>query len=127
MATLPTPSPQGREDKVILLPGAGSPRVDMSWRRAADQIWPAWQALEHWEETSVAELGPPFGELVLLLWSLHRFGGTEAGIVLASELLDRLPVGARLDPVLEDIVECAFALGAGWAGARGASTTAPPR
>ncbi len=84
---------------------------------AADMLWPAWQSLARWEETSAAELGLPFGELIVLLWSLHRFGGTEVGRIVAGELFDRLSEDG-CDPLLEDVAECAFALGAGWAEAR---------
>ncbi len=99
--------------QIIAFPGTGA-----QWRHAAGQIWPAWRALCRWEETSATELGLPFGELVVLLWALHRFGDSDAGVVVAADLLDDLSGGGWSDPLLADVAECAFALGAGWAESR---------
>lgn len=100
------------QSNVIPLP----PAPVAPWQHAAELLWPAWQSLARWEGTSADELGSPFGELVVLLWSLRRFGGAEAD-PLAGELPGRMREGA-CDPLLEDLAECAFALGAGWAEAR---------
>jgi hypothetical protein len=94
------------------------------WRSAADQMWPAWKGLNRWEETAASELDAVLGEFILLLWSVYRFAPTQDGPALFDQILDGNLHPSFSDPVLEDIVEVAFALGAAWADDRGRDTTA---
>jgi hypothetical protein len=96
----------------------------LHWQSAAAQMWPAWRALCRWEETSAAELGPPFGDLLVLLWAVHRFSASDAGVILVDCMLDAVADGPACDPLLADLAECAFALGAGWAEARATGAAA---
>jgi len=88
------------------------------WRDAACRLWPAWKALGRWEEAAVGEVGPEFGELVMLLWSVHRFAGSDDGIAVFDEIVDEDFRLVFADPVTVDVVETAFALGAAWGESR---------
>jgi hypothetical protein len=88
------------------------------WRQAADALWPAWQTLGRWEQTAVGEVGPEFGELLLLLWSIHRFTGSDEGVAVFDQIVDEDFHLTFADPVTVDAVEVAFALGAAWAESR---------
>ena len=82
-------------------------------RVAGERMWPAWRALQAWEQRASTEFGDTLGRIVLLLWTAHCFGGNEDAVALcldAVESIDR-------DSVLADVAEVAFALGAGWAAA----------
>jgi hypothetical protein len=96
------------------------------WRAAADQMWPAWKGLNRWEETAAEELDQVLGEFILLLWSVYRFAPSVDGPALFDQILDADLHPTFNDPVLEDIVEVAFALGAAWADDRGRDTTTAP-
>jgi hypothetical protein len=85
------------------------------WRSAAPQMWPAWKGLNRWEETASADFEAVLGEFILLLWSVHRFGPGDDGTALFDHIVDDNLHPTFSDPVLEDIVEVAFALGAAWA------------
>lgn len=79
-------------------------------RAIADAMWPAWRTLTTWEERAAEEFGSLLGRLLLLLWAVHRFAGVDQALVVCEELVD---LGAY-DPLLADIAELAFALGAAW-------------
>jgi len=78
-------------------------------------LWDAWQALDSWERTADDELGPTLGELLLLLWSIHRLGSSAEGRAALDDLIDENMHPTFDDPVLEDVVGVSFALGAAWA------------
>jgi hypothetical protein len=109
--------PLGVADRGHDAPG-GDDAAAAALRRAGERMWPAWRSLEDWETASAAEFGESLAELVLLLWSVHRFAGTDA-VILAQEISDF----GVCDPLLQDVTEMAFALGAAWANAL--SRTAP--
>lgn len=88
------------------------------FRPAAAGLWPAWKGLERWEETAADELSEPLGELIVLLWTVHRFGAASIGTALLDFVVDEELHPTIYDPVLDDIVEMAFALGAAWAAER---------
>lgn len=98
------------------------PAFEADWRtqlrEVGDALWEAWRALPGWEEVAENELGERLGELLLLLWSAHRFGAAPATSVMVGELVDDQLHSALEDPLLDDIVMMAFALGASWATSR---------
>jgi hypothetical protein len=111
--------------KVAVVTGAEADRSETVdehrarwWREAADALWPAWQALCRWEQTAVCEVGPDFGELLLLLWSIHRFTATEEGVATFDQIVDEDFHLTFADPVIVDAIEVAFAMGAAWAESR---------
>ncbi len=89
------------------------------WRDAAARMWPAWKGLNRWEDTASGDFEAVLGEFILLLWSVHRFGPGDDGTALFDQIVDDGMPPTFSDPVLEDIVEVAFALGAAWAEDRG--------
>lgn len=76
----------------------------------AERMWPAWRSLTTWEDRAAGEFGQLLGQLVLLLWGVHRFSGVDEPLVIYEELTD----AGTYDPLLADIAEMAFALGASW-------------
>jgi hypothetical protein len=88
------------------------------FRPNAMRLWPAWKGLNRWEETVASELPELLGGLILLLWSIHRLGEGSAGGALLDAAVDEDLRPTMSDPVLDDIVELAFALGAAWAEGR---------
>jgi len=91
--------------------------------RVAGSLWPAWRGLQGWEETVDDEIGDQLGDVVLLLWAVHRFAGLEGAEVILDLVLDSEALGPGTDPILHDIVQVAFAMGASWAGSRGRSVS----
>ncbi len=87
-------------------------------RRTAARLWDAWQALDRWEEAADDELGETLGELLLVLWSLHRMGYSSEGEAALGELIDDQLQPTFGDAVLKDLVGVSFALGAAWADQR---------
>jgi hypothetical protein len=85
----------------------------------AARLWPAWKGLNRWEETIADELPELLGDLILLLWSVHRLGEGSVGGALLDAAVDEDLRPTMSDPVLDDIVQLAFALGAAWAEDRG--------
>ena len=121
---LPSPSVvDGDEGEPQRTPNAQAHRQKW-WRDAACRLWPAWKALGRWEEAAVGEVGPEFGELVMLLWSVHRFAGSDSGIAVFDQIVDENFRLVFADPVTVDVVEVAFALGAAWGESR--SPMGPP-
>jgi len=85
---------------------------------AAMRLWPAWRALDEWEGLASDELGGSLGELLVLLWSVRRLLFATESLALFNEFIDEELHPEFSDPLLEDIVEVAFALGAAWANDR---------
>ena len=85
------------------------------WTETAARMWPAWKGLERWEEVAALELDEALGELILLLWSVHRFADSQPGAPVFDKMLDDNMHPLFADPVLVDVAELAFALGAAWA------------
>ena len=101
----------------------------LQWASAvADRLWSAWCGLQSWEDAVDDEMGDRLGDVVLLLWAVHRFAGVEGGEVILDSVLDGEVDPVDRDPVLHDLVQVAFAMGASWASSRGDSNgAAPPR
>lgn len=98
-------SSHSRDDSV---PPAG-------WRTDANEIWRAWRGLEDWDDVVEARFDRGFGRHLLVLWALYTFRGGSPeilGELVADDLEPRFG-----DPVVEDMVRVAFALGASWAAA----------
>jgi hypothetical protein len=93
-----------------------------AWGAAADELWPAWRQLMDWEDRVGASLGIDVGAHLIVLWILSRFGGSPA---LLGELIDDELLPRVADPVVEDMMAVAFALGAAWMAA-GDSHGRPP-
>jgi hypothetical protein len=101
----------------VVAPASGNHRAVPAppWRVAADNLWPAWRELGHWQESAEAELGARLPELLLVLWTLSRLSGTPESVELLFELVSEDLHPDFANDVLEDIVGVAFALGAAWA------------
>lgn len=87
--------------------------------RVAASLWPAWRSLQGWEDAVDDEMGDQLGDVVLLLWAVHRFAGLDGAERIIESVLDGEDAPPETDPVLHDIVQVAFAMGASWAGSRG--------
>ena len=87
-------------------------------RPAVNDLWDAWQALDAWEATAGDELGASLGELLLVLWTVHRLGHSAEGRAALDGLIDDDMHPTFDDPLLEDVVGVCFALGAAWADRR---------
>ena len=83
--------------------------------RGAGQLWSSWPELARWEDRAEEEFGPQLADLIVVLWSLHRLGATAEGIALLQQITDAEADGESVDPVLQDILDMSFALGAAWA------------
>ena len=94
-------------------------------RLTAARLWDAWQALDRWEAVADDELGDTLGELLLVLWSVHRLGLTSEGQAALGELIDEEMHPTFGDALLEDLVGVSFALGAAWAEQRRGSSGVP--
>jgi len=98
--------------------------VRRAWASRSDRIWPAWQHLPEWEICSFDDFGPSLGSDLLVLWALYTFSDVD---VLLTELVDGEGRPTFGDPLIEDMVSIAFALGAAWAASREAPTRARTR
>jgi hypothetical protein len=88
-------------------------------RAGAGALWAAWQSLDDWEATADDELGARLGEVLLVLWTIHRIGSSPEGRAALDDLIDEDLHPTFDDPLLEDVVGVCFALGAAWADRRG--------
>lgn len=75
----------------------------------------AWPSLDRWEQRAEASFGAEFAELVVVLWTVHRFAACPAGMAVVDALVDESMHLRERQPVLEDLASLAFALGAAWA------------
>jgi len=82
---------------------------------AARRLWPAWHNVDEWEEKSSDELGARLGDLLIVLWSVRRFAVLEECETMIDDLLDEALTPGVSSPMVEDLVEFAFAIGAAWA------------
>lgn len=82
-------------------------------------LWAAWQSLDDWEATADDELGTRLGEVLLVLWTIHRMGCSPEGRAALEQFIDDDLHPRFDDPLLEDVVGVSFALGAAWADRRG--------
>ena len=87
-------------------------------RLTAERLWNACRALDSWESAVDEELGETLGEILLLLWSVHRLGVISEGQAALDELVDDELHPTFGNSVLLDIVGVSFALGAAWADQR---------
>jgi hypothetical protein len=120
--TGPSISPAGiaaeSDGRIVSLRREDAIAVSLLRRDAAD-LWGAWQALDDWEATAGDELGASLGELLLVLWTVHRLGCSAEGRAALDDLIDDDMHPTFDNPLLEDIVGVSFALGAAWADRRG--------
>jgi len=90
---------------------SGFARRDL--RTASEELWSAWRRLADFEDRA-ARLGSGLGPDLIVLWAVWRFGGTALGEPMLKELVDDDYQLRLQDPMVEDMVLVAFALGAGW-------------
>jgi len=90
---------------------SGFARRDL--RTSSEELWSAWRHLADVEDR-VAGLGSGLGPDLIVLWAVWRFGGTALGEPMLKELVDDDYQLRLHDPMVEDMVLVAFALGAGW-------------
>jgi hypothetical protein len=102
-----------REPALAVLSGRISPGECLC---DSDAMWEAWRRLGHFEDHSV-ELGPNLAPELIVLWAVWRFGDTAPGDVLLGELVGDDMMPRFRDPLIEDMLLVAFALGAGWGAA----------
>jgi hypothetical protein len=85
-----------------------------TWDGDGARLWSAWQSLQDWEERVDGQFNPRLGEKLLVLWAISRLTGAGDGSALLHELIDEDLRPRFTDPLLEDMVYAAFALGAAW-------------
>ena len=86
-----------------------------AWGALGEALWPAWSAMLE-SEVSVADaLGDEVGEKLLVLWAISRFRDTGLGAPALAELVDEDGRPRFGDPLVEDMMTAAFALGVAWA------------
>jgi hypothetical protein len=86
-----------------------------AWGELGDALWPAWLGMPGSELGVYDALGEQVGQKLLVLWAISRFRDTDvAGLALA-ELVDEHGRPRFGDPLVEDMMLAAFALGAAWA------------
>jgi hypothetical protein len=100
-----------------------------AWGAVGEALWPAWSRMSGSEMCVYDALGEQVGEKLLVLWAISRFRESDmAGIALA-ELVDKSGRPRFGDPLVEDMMLAAFALGAAWAsevgGSEGTKSIAP--
>ena len=113
------PAWQGDERTQIVHLRVDSIAHDSALRIGAGDLWAAWQSLDDWEATADDELGARLGEVLLVLWTIHRIGCSPEGRAALDDLIDDDLHPRFDDPLLEDVVGVCFALGAAWADRRG--------
>ena len=87
-----------------------------AWGPLGAALWPAWSRMVRSEMGVYDALGEEVGEKLLVLWAISRFRDSDdAGSALA-ELVDDSGRPRFGDPLVEDMMLAAFALGAAWAG-----------
>lgn len=96
--------------------GLDAPAALGAWGDLGDALWPAWSRMVRSEMCVYDALGEEVGEKLLVLWAISRFRDSDdAGSALA-ELVDDSGRPRFGDPLVEDMMLAAFALGAAWAG-----------
>lgn len=99
-----------------------------AWGAMGDALWPAWSAMVRSEMSVYDALGEDVGEKLLVLWAISRFRDSGTATAAFAELVDDGGRPRFGDPLVEDMMLAAFALGAAWAEGRDAGPTAadPP-
>jgi hypothetical protein len=113
------PAWQGDDRAQIVRLRVDSVAHDSAVRAGAGDLWAAWQSLDDWEAMADDELGARLGEVLLVLWTIHRIGTSPEGRAALDDLIDENLHPRFDDPLLEDVVGVCFALGAAWADRRG--------
>jgi len=99
-----------------------------AWGALGQALWPAWSAMPHAEMDVYDALGEEVGQKLLVLWAISRFRDSGLAGPALSELVDEGGRPRFGDPLVEDMMLAAFALGAAWAEGRRPATaldTAP--
>lgn len=86
-----------------------------AWGSDGDALWPAWEHMAESEMHVYDALGEELGEKLLVLWAISRFRDTQLAPGALGELVDEAGRPRFGDPLVEDMMLAAFALGAAWA------------
>lgn len=98
----------------VLAPVLSLPRP----RPAVDALERAWRELPQWEDAVTDSLGHGVASELLALWALSRIGPVgEESLAILPELTQEDGLARLGGPMLRDLVQVAFSLGAAW-GAR---------
>ena len=87
-----------------------------AWGSLGEALWPAWSRMLGSEISVYDALGEEVGEKLLVLWAISRFKDSAVGGMALAELVDESGRPRFGDPLVEDMMLAAFALGAAWAG-----------
>jgi len=100
-----------------------------AWGPDGHALWPAWAGMAASEMHVYEELGEEVGEKLLVLWAISRFRDSREAPHALRELVDETGRPRFGDPLVEDMMLAAFALGAAWGAQRGrpARAEAGPR
>jgi len=121
--TLGGAASSGRSDRPELTVLPGQAPAEHGLRTSSEEMWQAWRRLEHFED-SAAQLGDVLAPELIVLWAVWRFGNSDPGDTLLGELIDDDMMPRFRDPLVEDMMLVAFALGAGWGAALDAAAPA---
>jgi len=86
-----------------------------AWGSEGDGLWPAWAAMAESEMHVYDALGEEVGQKLLVLWAISRFRDSAIAPGALGELIDENGMPRFGDPLVEDMMMAAFALGAAWA------------
>lgn len=113
-------------DLTCIAGGAPSEPADAfgEWGADGDALWPAWRGMADFEMHVYHELGEEVGQKLLVLWAISRFRDSQAAPGALRELVDESGRPRFGDPLVEDMMLAAFALGAAWGTERSAPAPA---
>jgi hypothetical protein len=94
--------------------GMGARAAMGAWGALGEALWPAWSRMAGSEMCVYDVLGEEVGEKLLVLWAISRFGEGDATGTALAELVDATGRPRFGDPLVEDMMLAAFALGAAW-------------
>jgi len=86
-----------------------------AWGALGEALWPAWAAMAQSELSVDDALGDDVGEKLLVLWAISRFRDSGVASPVLAELVDDDGRPRFGDPLVEDMMLAAFALGVAWA------------
>ena len=95
-----------------------------TWGADGDALWPAWSGMAEFEMHVYQELGEEVGQRLLVLWAISRFRDSQVAPGALRELVDECGRPRFGDPLVEDMMLAAFALGAAWGTERSAPAPA---